>query len=127
MNVYIATLPRSGSTLLGLMLNNHSQIFHIGESSYWGKLDPAEVLCSCGATGCPILKTVGHETAHLPEVKAIYSACSKIDRLEEPDKVYHSLSLPDGSDNRIYSEFLRPSIYRLIGHHHRQQLNSYRA
>lgn len=44
----IATLPRSGYTLLGMMLGNHSSICHIGESSYCGKVSPDDVMCSCG-------------------------------------------------------------------------------
>jgi|GEM_PF-2856999 len=97
LNVYIATLPRSGSTLLGMMLGTHPEIFHMGESSYWGKLDPKNVVCSCGAKGCPVLLQVYSRVASSSEVGSIYQACSMIDRIEEPNKQYHSLSLPDDS------------------------------
>lgn len=101
LNVYIATLPRSGSTLLGMMLGQHYKIFHIGESSYWGKLNPYNVKCSCGKTGCDFLMNVYSAIKNKPEVAAIYFACSIIDRIEEPEKVYHPLSLPDNESSII--------------------------
>lgn len=94
-NVYIATLARSGSTLLGMMLNNNRNIFHTGESSYWGKLDPSKITCSCGKIACPILMQTYQQAGYLPEVHAIYKACSQIDRFLEPDKISHALSLPN--------------------------------
>jgi hypothetical protein len=39
-NVYVATLPRSGSTLLGMMINQHHLCFNMGESFFWGKFIP---------------------------------------------------------------------------------------
>ena len=39
-NVYIASLPRSGSTLLGMILNQADGCAYIGESFYWKKLNP---------------------------------------------------------------------------------------
>lgn len=30
-NVFIATMPRSGSTLLGMVLEQHPSIYHSGE------------------------------------------------------------------------------------------------
>lgn len=94
-------MPRAGATLLGMMLDNHSQIFHMGESFYWGKLNPDKIRCSCGRIACEILMRVYQEANKLSEVQAIYNACSMIDKLEEPGKVYHSLSLPD--DNQQLS------------------------
>lgn len=54
-NIYIASLPRSGSTLLGMILNQHPDCFNIGESFYWDKLNPKNVVCTCGIKGCSIL------------------------------------------------------------------------
>ncbi len=95
LNVYIATLSRSGSTLLGMMLDNHSKVFHMGESFYWKKLNPNSVKCSCGEVGCEILTHVYNRVNNLSEVNAIYDACSMIDQIEEPKKIYHKLSLPN--------------------------------
>lgn len=94
-NVYIATLPRSGSTLLGMILNNHPKIFHIGESSYWGKLLPCDVKCSCGLVNCKFLNEIYGLIGHRKEIKSIYEFCCYIDKLEEPNKIYHQLSLPN--------------------------------
>lgn len=97
LNVYITTLPRSGSTLLGMILGSHSRICHIGESSYWGKLHPINVRCSCGKIECNFLLRVHREITGFSEICSIYKACSIIDKIEEPEKVYHALSLPSNS------------------------------
>lgn len=102
-NIYIATLPRSGSTLLGMILGSHPEIFHMGESSYWGKLNPNDIVCSCGRKGCSVLLEVNSQVASNDDVKSIYQACSMIDRVEEPNKQYHSLSLPDDSQKQDFS------------------------
>lgn len=57
-NVFIASLPRSGSTLLGMILNQHNQCFNIGESFYWAKINPEHTICSCGKQACSVLKNV---------------------------------------------------------------------
>lgn len=94
-NVYITTLPRSGSTMLGMMLGNHSRIFHIGESFYWNKLHPKDAKCSCGKKNCEVLISIQNRIGNFPEIGAIYDTCSLIDRIQEPKKICHSLSLPD--------------------------------
>jgi len=65
--LYLMTLPRSGSTLIGQFLGKHSNIFHLGESMYWEIMDPKDSLCSCGDVGCSFLQKVGVEIkkAHL--------------------------------------------------------------
>jgi len=93
-NVFIATLPRSGSTLLGMMLGSHSQICHIGESAYWSKIDVQSALCCCGKIGCPSLLEISRIISNFPkEIKAISMACGIIDSTDEPNKIRHSLSL----------------------------------
>ena len=109
-NVYIATLPRSGSTMLGMMLNAHHEIFHIGESSYWGKLNPEHIKCSCGKVGCDILIAIYQMIHTSYNVNSIYETCQLIDRIEESEKVYHKLSLPD--DDAISHDV--SSLNRLI-------------
>lgn len=54
-NVYIASLPRSGSTLMGLILNQAATCSYIGESFYWNKIRPKDFVCSCGEDKCSIL------------------------------------------------------------------------
>ena len=110
-NVYIATLPRSGSTLLGMMLNNHPDIFHIGESSYWGKISPDDVMCSCGQIGCSFLHSINERLTNKESVDAIYEFCCCIDKIEEPDKVYHKLSLPSNKQLDLSEE----NLDRLLG------------
>ena len=53
--VFIMTMPRSGSTLLGLILGGHNKIFHIGESIYWELLNSQNTICSCGKINCKFL------------------------------------------------------------------------
>ena len=96
LNVYIATLPRSGSTILGLMLNQHPSITHMGESSYWGKLEAPPIRCSCGLLStCPFILDIYNKMLGDPNIKSIYNVCAAIDKLQEPNKVYHSDSLPN--------------------------------
>lgn len=57
-NVFIASLPRSGSTLLGMILNQHNDCFYTGESFYWKKLNPKNEVCTCGVKGCNFLKNI---------------------------------------------------------------------
>lgn len=92
-NIYIATLPRSGATLLGMILGSHSQIFHMGESFYWGKLNPKDVKCSCGKFDCLFLNKIYRQAVKHPEITEIYNTSCMIDLLEEPNKIYHKLSL----------------------------------
>lgn len=92
-NVFIATLPRSGSTLLGMMLGAHSRICHIGESAYWSKLDINSSRCCCGKIGCEYLIRMSTMlSAHPGKMSAIRDACGMIDLIEEPTKVRHGLS-----------------------------------
>lgn len=60
-NLYMATLPRSGSTLVAQHIGDHSNIFHIGESMYWEMLDPKDTVCSCGQINCEFLSKVAQE------------------------------------------------------------------
>lgn len=93
-NVFIATLPRSGSTLVGMMLGANSQICHIGESAYWSKINVHTTRCCCGIIGCQTLLKISRGLACFPsEIEAIHIACGTIDLREEPNKILHSLSL----------------------------------
>jgi len=93
-NIFIATLPRSGSTLLGMMLGAHSKVCHIGESAYWSKLDTRTVKCCCGMVGCQTLIKVFNIISSFPnEAMSVHDACGAVDLKEEPNKIRHSLSL----------------------------------
>ncbi len=92
-NVFIATLPRSGSTLAGMILGAHSQVCHIGESAYWAKLDPRSSKCCCGSIGCESLIGISNIISDFPvEMESINTACGIIDVMEEPNKIRHVLS-----------------------------------
>lgn len=68
--LFIMTLPRSGSTLLGQQLGINSQIFHLGESMYLETINPEYNLCSCGKISCQflskVLKNIRKEHSALP-------------------------------------------------------------
>lgn len=78
-NVYIASLPRSGSTLLGMILNQHSECFYIGESFYWNKLNPKNEICSCGSRGCSVLLRAYNEIKNDPSILKITNTVTLID------------------------------------------------
>lgn len=108
-NVFIATLPRSGSTLLGMILGAHSQVCHIGESAYWSKLDVHTTKCCCGTIGCQTLIRISKIISIFPnEIESIRTACGMIDSMEEPDKIRHSLSLSSATTNQdIFNSMLQ--------------------
>lgn len=107
-NIFIATLPRSGSTLLGMMLGAHSQVCHIGESAYWSKIDVSNSKCCCGTTGCTeLIKMSEIASAYPTEIAAISDACGLIDLVEEPNKVRHHMS---HSVQTMNHEFLEQTI-----------------
>jgi len=82
-NVYIATLPRSGSTLLGMMLNQHSRCFNMGESFFWKKFVPQKVRCSCGDTNCFLLNMVFDKISNVSEIMNFFGTCQELDKLPE--------------------------------------------
>lgn len=108
-NIFIATLPRSGSTLLGLMLGAHSEVCHIGESAYWLKLDVHATKCCCGTIGCQsLIKVSGIISSFPDEIMSVHSACGMIDFEEEPNKIRHSLSLSAKITNpNMYASILQ--------------------
>lgn len=104
-NVFIATLPRSGSTLLGMMLGSHSRICHIGESAYWSKINASSSKCCCGTVGCEYLIKMSEMISAYPkEVSAISDACGMIDLMDEPTKVRHQLSHSAQTTSQEYLE-----------------------
>lgn len=115
-NIFISTLPRSGSTLLGMMLGANSQICHIGESAYWSKLNVHATRCCCGTIGCQTLLEFSRGLASFPnEIEAIHTACGAIDLKEEPNKIRHSLSLSAcvNSHNNIFESLIQKCCHGL--------------
>jgi hypothetical protein len=85
-NVYIAALPRSGATLLGMMLNQHQDGFYMGESFFWGKFIPGTSKCSCGDSNCVTLMNVWERVNGVPEIMKISETCAILDDLPESGK-----------------------------------------
>lgn len=85
-NLFLMTLPRSGSTLLGQQLGINSRIFHLGETSYWDLLDPGKEICSCGQKNCKFLSKISREikTKHL--ARPLLRVWQIIDRRYWPNK-----------------------------------------
>lgn len=80
-NVYIASLPRSGSTLLGMILNQHPNCFNIGESFYWAKLNPENVICTCGLKGCSVLNSVYKKIKNNSDILSITDTVATLDSI----------------------------------------------
>lgn len=79
-NIYISSLPRSGSTLLGMILNQHEECFYMGESFYWGKKDILNSICSCGFIPCDFLKKIETKIIDNYEIKSIGSTVPLLDK-----------------------------------------------
>jgi len=88
-NVYVATLPRSGSTLLGMMINQHSECFNMGESFFWGKFIPRQIKCSCGSIDCVILNKIFARVSMVPDIMNFSLTCQTLDELPEKHANIH--------------------------------------
>src|SRR3989304_4104157 len=98
-NIYIASLPRSGSTLLGMILNQHPSCFNIGESFYWAKLNPANATCTCGLKECPILKHAYEKIKKIPDILSITDTITEIDSILQTGDVISRKQI-----TKVYSE-----------------------
>lgn len=85
-NLYIATIPRSGSTLVAQHIGEHSNIFHIGESMYWDMLDPKDTTCSCGRTDCEFLQQIADEIKDKHYASPLLKIWQIVDNKYWPDK-----------------------------------------
>lgn len=86
-NVFIGTLPRSGSTLLGMMLNQHSNCFNMGESFFWNNFVPGKIKCSCGSKNCSILLNVFQKILQRKDILGFFNVCQALDILPEKENV----------------------------------------
>jgi len=80
-NVFIASLPRSGSTLLGMILNQNKECFYAGESFYWENLNPENEICTCGVKGCIFLKNIYDKVKFDLNILKISDTAVKIDTI----------------------------------------------
>lgn len=78
-NVFIASLPRSGSTLLGMILNQHQECFYIGESFYWAQLNTKSEKCTCGVVDCKILEKIYKNINNNKDILTITKTIKSID------------------------------------------------
>lgn len=103
-NVYIASLPRSGSTLLGMILNQHPNCFNIGESFYWAKLNPKNIICTCGLKGCPVLSSVYKKIKDSPDILGITETVTIIDSILQNSDTFSREQI-----TKIYSDDIASS------------------
>lgn len=108
-NVYIAGLPRGGTTLVSQILGQHSQIIQMGESMYTGVLNPANHRCSCGQIGCLIQNRIFKMASINPSIKLINTVYGIFDRMREPDKITHKMTIR-ASDSEIVMTSDLPSL-----------------
>ncbi len=112
--VYIASLPRSGSTLLSLLLGAHPKMVAIGEVSQFFRTDPIgqerleTIPCSCGAhrRDCVFWGRVHHE---LKEIHSNVEARYRVVRAVFEDLYGPDTLLVDSSKS---PRFLTPWRHR---------------
>lgn len=95
--IFIMTLPRSGSTLLGLILGGHSKIINLGETMYWELLNPQQTTCSCGKFNCKNLNKPHNLINKNHLSKPLLKAWQIVDKKYWPDKIINSYSIIQGS------------------------------
>ncbi|MFH0923887.1 MAG: sulfotransferase domain-containing protein [Candidatus Falkowbacteria bacterium] len=106
-NIYLAGLPRGGTTLVSSILGQHPMIEQMGESMYSGVIEPNNVICSCGENPCAIWIKIYNEISKNPEIYEINRAYGAIDRLREPDKIPHKFTIQCSKDNVCHAELSR--------------------
>lgn len=99
--IFIMTLPRSGSTLLGQILAGHDEIFHLGESLYWKILNPQENPCSCGQLNCQFLRQVHRRVNEKNLSEPLFKIWKMVDKKFWPEKP---------ADKNIFAEKRRSAI-----------------
>lgn len=92
-HAYIAGLPRGGTTLVSQILGQHSQVVQMGESMYAGVLNPTNHRCSCGQIGCQIQSQIFEMASKDSSINLINTVYGIIDRLREPDKIPHKMTI----------------------------------
>lgn len=97
-NLYMATLPRSGSTLVAQHIGEHRDIFHIGESMYWEMLNPKNEVCSCGRKECSFLQEIAAEIEGRHLALPLLKVWQIIDKKYWPNKTTYSDSVIQAND-----------------------------
>ncbi len=92
-SIYLAGLPRGGTTLVSSILGQHSKLEQVGESMYSGCIDPNFIACSCGRMPCEYWLRVCEEINKFPEIRLINFTYGIIDKMREPYKVPHKLTI----------------------------------
>jgi hypothetical protein len=111
-NTFIATLPRSGSTLLGMMLDQHPKVYHAGETFFWGRLLPKNIRCSCSNHPCPILTSVYESIRdHPQELELLFKTCSMLARTSRAENASLTFSVAGFDDHYPESEWLKLDHY----------------
>lgn len=98
-SLYMATLPRSGSTLIAQHIGENNSIFHIGESMYWEMLDPKNEVCSCGSKGCNFLQEIASSLTETHIARPLLKVWQIIDRKYWPNKITYGDSVIQNNDN----------------------------
>ncbi len=92
-NVYLAGLPRGGTTLISQIIGQHSGFEQMGESMYAGLLNPVGIHCSCGRVSCEVSQRIYERAKGDLDILAINRAYGIIDRIREPSKTPHKLTV----------------------------------
>jgi hypothetical protein len=106
-NVYITGLPRGGTTLLSSIIGQHLSFEQMGESMYTGILDSGKIRCSCGEIDCPVIKRIFDLAKKNPDILGINKTYATIDRMREPNKISHSMTISAFKDDLIPEGELR--------------------
>lgn len=104
-------MPRSGSTLLGMILDQHPQIYHAGETFFWGKLDIKTTKCSCGNVPCQTLSKIRKNIKFPHELDTLFKTCSMLSRPIDQKDAYANLSIQDFNEQYDHDEWLKLKDY----------------
>lgn len=111
-NIFIAGLPRSGTTLLSSILGTSSIVHYMGETVYLGN---KKRICSCGNIDCSISNKYLERISLLPEAKDLYHSFGILDYLLEPIKQPSDDTIRIVPSNVTLSDIERISVNGVIG------------
>ncbi len=105
--IYLAGLPRGGTTLVSMILGQHHLLEQMGESMYAGVINPINFKCSCGAMPCSVCMKIYEAAKNQSEIVTLYEAYGIIDKIREPYKIPHELTVQSTNNNLSQIEPLK--------------------
>jgi len=78
-----------------MILDQHPEIYHSGETFFWGRLDIKNTKCSCGNMPCQTLVKIKENINFNDELDILFKTCSMLSRPSAQKESYVNMSIQD--------------------------------